>query len=72
MTRRRHKPHRGPYWLRRVDASDDPALKGLAHTQLGRQRGLPGSKLGPANEGRRLSVVERQEIERRMKQEGKL
>jgi hypothetical protein len=38
-------------------------LRGAAHNQLFRQRGLWGVKLGPANRGRRLSDAERQAIE---------
>ena len=47
-------------------------LAGLAHSQLFSQRGLRGVKLGPANRGRRLNAVERQVIEQRMKDEGRL
>jgi hypothetical protein len=41
-------------------------LRGLAHNQLYRQRGLHGTKLGPANKGRRLSDAERRAIEQKM------
>jgi hypothetical protein len=34
-------------------------LRGLAHTQLFKQRGLFGVKLGPANRGRRLDAARR-------------
>jgi hypothetical protein len=47
-------------------------LRGLSHSQLYRQRGLWGVKLGPANRGRRLDAAERQAIEQRMKDEGRL
>ena len=39
------------------------ALRRLSHSQLFRQRGLWGVKLGPANRGRRLDAGERQAIE---------
>jgi hypothetical protein len=48
------------------------ALRGLAHNQLYRQRGLWGVKLGPANRGRRLDAAERQAIEQKMRDEGQL
>jgi hypothetical protein len=47
-------------------------LRGLSHTQLYRQRGLWGVKLGPANRGRRLSDDERLAIEQKMRDEGRL
>jgi hypothetical protein len=47
-------------------------LRGLAHAQLYRQRGLFGVKLGPANRGRRLDDAERQAIEQKLKDEGRL
>jgi hypothetical protein len=47
-------------------------LRGLAHSQLYRQRGLYGVKLGPANRGRRLDAAERQAIEQKMRDEGRL
>jgi hypothetical protein len=48
------------------------ALRGLAHSQLYRQRGLFGVKLGSANRGRRLDAAERQAIEQKMRDEGRL
>ena len=48
------------------------ALRGLAHNQLYCQRGLWGTKLGPANRGRRLDAEERQAIEEKMRVEGRL
>jgi hypothetical protein len=39
-------------------------LRGLAHSQLFSQRGLRGTKLGPANPGRRLDTAERQALGR--------
>jgi hypothetical protein len=39
---------------------------------LYRQRGLFGVKLGPANRGRRLDAAERQAIEKKMRDEGRL
>ena len=47
-------------------------LRGLAHAQLYRQRGLHGIKLGPANRGRRLDAAERQAIEQKMRDERRL
>jgi hypothetical protein len=47
-------------------------LRGLSHSQLFRQRGLHGIKLGPANRGRRLDAAERQAIEQKLKDEGRL
>ena len=47
-------------------------LRGLAHAQLFRQRGLLGTTLGPANRGRRLDAAERQAIEKKMRDEGRL
>ena len=47
-------------------------LRGLAHAQLYRQRGLFGVKLGPANRGRRLDAAERQAIEEKMRDDGRL
>ena len=47
-------------------------LRGLAHEQLNRQRGFLGTTLGPANKGRRLSDAERQAIEQRMRDDGRL
>lgn len=46
-------------------------LRGMGHSPLHRQRGLKGSTLGPANEGRRLSAEERAAVEARMREEGK-
>jgi hypothetical protein len=43
------------------------ALRGLSHSQLYRQRGLWGVKLGPANRGRRLDAAERQAIEQKLR-----
>ena len=47
-------------------------LRGLSHSQLYRQRGLWGVKLGPASRGRRLDAAERQAIEQKMRDEGRL
>jgi hypothetical protein len=43
-----------------------------SHSQLYRQRGLWGVKLGPANRGRRLDAAERRAIEQKMRDEGRL
>ena len=48
------------------------ALRGLARAQQYRQRGMWGVKLGPANRGRRLDAAERQAIEQKMRDEGRL
>ena len=45
---------------------------GLEHAQLFRQRGFRGTTLGPANPGRRLDAAERQVVERKMWDEGRL
>lgn len=55
-----------------VRANYGADLRGIGHSTLQRQRGLKGSKLGPANEGRHLSVAERKEIETQLRNEGKL
>jgi hypothetical protein len=47
-------------------------LQGLGGLQTSRVRALKGSKIGPANEGRRLSATERKAIEEKMRREGKL
>jgi hypothetical protein len=58
-----------PYWNRRV--REERRVPGLAPT-LTNQRGLKGAKLGPANEGRRLTAAERRTIEDQMRRDGKL
>lgn len=60
---------RQPYWNRKM--REERRIAGLAPT-LTKQRGLKGSKLGPASEGRRLDAAERQKIEDQMRREGKL
>lgn len=60
-----------PWHERRVD-DYGPGLLGAGTSPLGRQRGLRGAKLGPANEGRRLSDEERAAVERKMREDGKL
>lgn len=60
---------RQPYWNQGV--REERRIAGLAPT-LTKQRGLKGSKLGPANEGRRLSSAERQAVADQMRREGKL
>ncbi len=55
-----------PYWDREV------RREGGAPGTLVRQRGLKGTKLGPANEGRKLSPEERERIEKEMREKGKL
>jgi hypothetical protein len=47
-------------------------LRGLTHSQLFSQRGLRVSTLGPANRGRRLDAAERQAIEQKMRDDGRL
>lgn len=55
-----------PYWNQKVRNE-----AGAAGT-LTNQRGLRGSKIGPANEGRRVSDEERLKIEAQMRRDGKL
>ena len=62
MKRSRH------YYKRGVNGK----VRGLADAQHLRRRVLVGSTLGPANKGRRLSDAERQAIEQRMRDEGRL
>jgi hypothetical protein len=62
----------GRYHKQAVKRHYGGELRGLAHSQLYRQRGLWGVKLGPANRGRRLDAAERQAIEQKMKDEGRL
>jgi hypothetical protein len=66
MRRTRH------YYKRAIKRHYGGKLRGLAHEQLYRQRGFPGTTLGPANKGRRLSDDERQAIEQKMRDEGRL
>lgn len=47
-------------------------LQGLGDHALARQRGLRGTKLGPANAGRRLSQGEVSAIEQKLRAEGKI
>lgn len=61
--------NRQPYWNQK--RREERRIAGLAPT-LTKQRGFKGSKLGPANEGRRLSAAERQEIENQLRRGGKL
>jgi hypothetical protein len=63
---------RRQYYQRPVKRHYGGELCGLAHSQLFSQRGLRGTTLGPANRGRRLAAVERQAIEQKMKEEGRL
>ena len=60
------------YHKRAVRRHYSGVLRGLVHAQLYRQRGLFGVKLGPANRGRRLDAAERQAIEKKMRDEGRL
>lgn len=62
MTKRPHVP----YWNQKVRNET-----GRAGT-LTNQRGLKGSKLGPANDGRRLSDAERRKVEEQLRKDGKL
>jgi hypothetical protein len=57
---------------KRIKRHTSGVLRGLAHSQLFRPRGLYGVKLGPANRGRRLDTAERQAIEQKMRDEGRL
>jgi hypothetical protein len=47
-------------------------LRGLGGLQTSHIRALKGSKIGPANAGRRLSSAERKAIEDQMRKDGKL
>ena len=49
-----------------------PALKGLGGLQTAKIRAFPGSKFGAASAGRSLSKEEREAIEKKMRDEGKL
>ncbi len=60
------------YWNQKRVAVHRRELDGLSHTQLKRQRGLKGTKLGPASPGRLLNADERQAIELELKANGKL
>lgn len=55
-----------PYWNRKV--RDESGRAGT----LTNQRGLKGSKLGPASEGRTLSDAERKKVEEKLRKDGKL
>ena len=63
---------RRQYYHRTVKRHYGGELRGLAHSQLFNQRGLRGSKFGPANRGRRLDTAERQAVEQKMRDEGRL
>ena len=69
MCRERQK--RRQYHRRAIKRHYGGELRGLAHAQLFRQRGLRGTTLGPANRGRRLDAAERQAIEQKMRDEGR-
>lgn len=60
------------YYNRKVIAKYDYTLKGLSHTQLTKQRGFKGTKLGPAGFVHKLSREECKAIEQKMREEGKL
>jgi len=60
------------YYQRSIERHYGGELAGLAHNQLFSQRGLRGTTLGPANRGRRLNAAERQAIEAKLKDEGRL
>lgn len=71
MSRKNGRQRRKPeYWNERVEAKYSASLSGLSHAQLKRQRGLRGSTLGPASEGRRLSDSERSAIEQQLRASG--
>ena len=59
-----------PYWNERVKANYPARLKGLGLKPLVNQRGLRGTALGPASEGRSLSTEEQEAIALRLKQNG--
>lgn len=60
------------YEERRAMSDKAVHLGGFSHQQLMRARGLKGSKIGPANRGRRLSPEERAAVEQQMREQGKL
>lgn len=62
-------PRRQPYWNRKI--REERRIPGLAPT-LTKQRGLKGSKLGPASAGRSLTAAERRAVEEQMRREGRL
>jgi hypothetical protein len=64
------KRPRKEYW--NASVRQEKRITGLSHTTLTNQRGLKGSKLGPANEGRRLSSDEAKKIEEQLRREGKI
>lgn len=64
------KRSRQEYWNKTV--RQEHRIASLSHTTLTKQRGLRGSKLGPANEGRRLSSDEAKKIEDQLRREGKI
>lgn len=47
-------------------------LRGLGGLQTSRIKALKGSKFGAANEGRKLSEAERKDIERKLREDGKI
>jgi hypothetical protein len=63
---------RRQYHRRAIKRHYGGELGGLAHSQLFSQRRFRGTTLGPANPGRRLDAAERQAIERKMRDEGRL
>jgi len=71
----RTRKTRKPYCHEKVFAPPDgwdTGLRGLSHTTLNRQRGLPGGKFGPASKGRRLSRAKRKAVEAKMREDGLL
>lgn len=68
MSRRRQK-NETPYWDQKVVYAGPI---GLSHQGLVKQRGLKGSKFGPANSGRRLSKDEARKIEDDLRRQGKI
>ena len=63
---------RRQYYKRTIKRHYGGELAGLAHNQLFSQRGLRGTTLGPATSGRRLNAAERQAIEQKMRDDGRL
>lgn len=47
-------------------------LRGLGDHALARQRGLRGSTLGPASEGRKLTEEEKKAVEVALKRDGRI
>lgn len=65
------KKKKTPYWEKRSVSSGNHRGT-MSHQVMTHQRGLKGSKLGPANDGRKLTDEERRAVIEQMKKDGKL